>query len=1140
MVFKEVLQAIRLQSGFEISSSSDVVELAAPVTISAQDMPIEDFLHLLMADQPLQYKMEGKTIVLSKKPSAVASEVVSKPSLVLALPEVRGRVVDSLGNPLAGATVRVLDASGRRTALAATTDQDGSFLLRNVPEEARLEISFVGYVRQIVAIRAADVGIVALEALPSALEEVEVMVNTGYQLIPKERATGSFDHIDRAALQTRTGTNILSRIEGLVPGLQFDNRRDGDTRINIRGINTFYTSMMEPLIVLDNFPYHGNIENINPNDIESVTVLKDAAAASIWGAQAGNGVIVITTRRAKELDQIKVTYTSNFSIEEKPDLFYGSSMTSSDFIDVERFLFEKGHYNNAYNGVPRTKNNAVFSPVVDMLFKEKVGKIDKVSLEEAIQAYRQNDYRTEMLDLFYRKPFHQQYHVGVSSRSRSMANRVSVGYDAVGGSQAGSITGRFTLQSVSTLNLGKKLSVEGRVAYARSQRDQYMDMMSANYSIGGGKSNLYPYARFRDDEGRSLAIPRQYNFEYVQSLQNTPLLDWLYYPFEDIGKAVSSSYQNHLQTQLKLDYKAWDGLNLSLHSSFTEEPGTQDVVYSEESFYTRNLINRFTQLTGNTVKYIVPLGAIKKTDFDLMRAYNLRGQASYHKQFGDDHQLDALLGGEFSHRRSKSHGFWVHGYNEELMISQVVDPLGTYPVFDGLSGNSSIPNAGNSGFSSQTRRFISGYFNTGYTYKAKYSLTFSVRKDGSNLFGVKANDKWNPLWSSGISWALQRESFFQSYDWLEQLKVRATYGHSGNSGGEANVLPIIYYTNPSSAAVTKVPGAALSALSNPNLKWEDVRMFNLGVDFSFWRNALQGSIEYYDKKSTDLLSLDRLDITTGFASITRNVGKLDGTGVDLRLSGMYRLGVISSQSNLNLSYNKTVVSDFYGTAFRGSNYAANAGRSLNPVLGKALYPVFSYKFMGLDEANGDPRGLFNGEISKNYTQLLNDSLQNLTYHGSGLPPYYGTFLQSFTWKNLSLSFLIAYKFGHFYQRSTISYGTLFNSWRTHGDYIKRWQNPGDELFTTVPSMTYPAVTNRDLFYTSSDPNIVKGDLVRLQDVGMDYRKDFAAFNRLLKTTVFVKVHNAGILWKAVKENLDTDYQGMPPATRYSLGVNINL
>jgi len=485
---------------------------------------------------------------------------------------IKGVVRDSIGNAIAKVTIS--EQAGSR---ATVSDDKGMFELQSTSSSGTLVFQHVGYYKAVKSF-SAEGNMLEVIMHSSIVAVEEIVVSTGYQNVPKERATGSFEVIDERMLQTRTGGNILERLDGLAPGLQFD-KRTGNSRLNIRGINSLSVGMMDPLIILDNFPYQGDISNINPNDIASVTLLKDAAAASIWGSRAGNGVIVITSKKAVAGQKTSLDYSSTFNSSEKLDLFYNPAISSADFIHVEQFLFGKGHYDAAYYGADRTKKNTVFSPVVDMLFKVKEGKMSASELQEAIDRYSSIDFRGQMSDIFYRRPFTQQHHLALNTSSSGITNRFTLGYDRSLGNQVGAKDNRLNLRSVNRFEITKKLSVETRLSYTNQQSFSNSGIINYNYSVGGGKNKLYPYAEFMDGDNNALVIPRGYNMEYVHGLQGSQLLDWLYNPIEDMDKTISNGSRHHFQGQLAVDYKPFDGFSVNFLYNNEYEPYDRHTLY---------------------------------------------------------------------------------------------------------------------------------------------------------------------------------------------------------------------------------------------------------------------------------------------------------------------------------------------------------------------------------------------------------------------------------------------------------------------------------------------------------------------------------------------------------------------------------
>lgn len=1044
----------------------------------------------------------------------------------------KGKVVDNLGDPVGNVTIASSDKQ-----LSTVSDYGGMFEITLRKSDTVIVASKIGYATNNVVISGMTYTTIILSDISYQMEEVEVF-NTGYQQIARERSTGSFEQLSEKDLQRRIATNILDKLEGMVPGLQYDNRSETPV-INIRGINTLSNNMMGPLIVVDNFPFSGNIADINPNDVESVTFLKDAAAASIWGARAGNGVIVINMKKPAVSEQkIRVDITTNLSVLEKPRLFDMPQMSSSDFIELERFLFEKGHYNTAYNN-PITSKRTVFSPVVDLLFDNQKGILSDMDMEAAIRSYKQVDVRDDLLKYFYREQVLQQYNASFAGGSSRNAWRFALGYDKNVGGQFGQKDDRITANLQNTLQLRKDMKLTVMSRFAQKGTSDNSARFNYNFTPGGGRTTLYPYARLVGQDGEPLAIPHAYNFRYIESLAESPLLNWQYRPYDEVDNISSNNIRNHLVSQIGWTYNPVSGIELSALYNNELQNEQRATIYGEESFFTRDLINRFSQVNGNTVNYIIPNAGIRSEEHIRLRSHKARLGASFNRSFDDrKHSISAVLGTEISSTVTESNASRFYGYDEHLLNVQAVDYTGAYPIYDGLAANSRIPFVG--GFTKYVNRFVSYYGNAAYTLRNKYTVSVSGRRDASNLFGVQSNERWKPLWSSGFSWRLSEEDFLKGLTWLSSLQIRATYGHSGNSGGVASEHALISHSPPNSWNFSTYPFALVTRLPNPSLKWEDVRMINMGLDFGLFNNRLKGSFEYFDKKSTDLITTDEVDPTVGMASVIRNIGIVDGSGFDLSLTTGMQLGRVQWSGRMFLSHSRSKVTEYRGKEGLANAYLSNTGTSLSPLLDKELYPVFGLRFAGLDAETGDPIGYREGEESKDYAGLLRDSLHNIIYYGTALPPYYGSFNQSFSWKGFDVSFLLTFKFGHYFQKKTVLYNSLFNTWNGHIDYSKRWQSPGDEMTTTVPSLVYPASADRDNFYAYAEPNITKGDVLRLQDVRLAYRFNPTLVGQRFRVSAYATVNNVAILWRANGAGLDPDYTNIPQSRRLSLGINCSF
>ncbi len=1024
------------------------------------------------------------------------------------------------------------NATVKAGAVATSTGRDGKFELLVRDKHGYIAVSHINYRARNILYASPDSVIVVLEPKELALEEV-IVYSDGYQSLPKERATGSFEMITNKVLNQRSSLNIIDRLESTVPGLQFD-RRKSATAINVRGLGSFSDALLKPLIILDNFPYEGELSNINPNDIESVTVLKDAAASSIWGARAGNGVIVLKSKHNAEKSSEKWEAGVSFMITERPDLDYVQQMSSADFIGVEQQLYEKGFYKSALSN---NSPSYLFSPVVKLLHDIDLGKISKAEADRQFEIYRNTNYKDDMKRYFYRNAVLQQYNASYATHSNKLTSRFSIGYDRSLANIVTDKNNRFSLKSDMMYQLAKNLKLSSVLQYVSTSNNQSPAIFSFPIYPGGNRQALYPYAQLVDGNQTALAIPYSYATDYLMSISD-PLLDWTMKPYKDIFDSRTDDKMDYFNGGLSLIYSFSKNFKFTGQYNIEKQIQRQETLFTEEAYFTRNLINQFTTSTNGLLTYGIPKGAINTLSDNRMLSHRGRAQLNYELN-NTSHKLSILSGAEFSKRTNEASSSRVYGYDVNLKTNQPVDYVTLFQTYSGLAGKQAIPYL----MSEQMRenRFVSFFANASYTFLNKYTISGSARRDASNLFGVKTNDRWNPLWSFGAAWSVSKEKWMRTVPEINHLKLRWTIGHSGNIGGITGTQPIITYTKPPSGAQTSLPRAIVSSLPNPSLKWEDIRMINYGLDFGLFNNRISGSIEYFNKLSSDLLASDLIDPTSGFSSMTKNVGKLINKGFDFKLSGRIGNSGISWTPTLFLSSSKNKVLEFYGTLSTGTTYTTKTGTSMRPLKDKSLYPVFSYVYAGLDPLNGDPQGLYKGEISKDYRNMLRDSIQYLNYYGTALPPYYGAFRNEFNWKNMSISFNISYKFGHYFQKETIRYASLYNNWISHKDFENRWVKPGDELTTTVPSMNYPADTNRDTFYANSEANIEKGDIVKLQDVQLNYIPDCSRFFQSKKINVrfFFNANNVGVLWRATKSDLDADFLGIPSARNFTLGLNIS-
>lgn len=1047
---------------------------------------------------------------------------------------VNGRVVKAgNGQPLPGTTLTIMFAENKNQNILV--DKEGYFSLSLRGDIVSLSISHIGYQSKQVSKNGLSDGMI-IELEPATTHLDEVILSTGYQTLPAERATGSFEYVSKQQLESRFSTDVLSRLDGMIPGVLFRRSTQGtfsSDRLSVRGVSTLSANHTQPLIVLDNFPYEGDLANINPNDIESVTILKDAAAASIWGARAGNGVLVITTKQQKAGQGFKMTATSNFAVTEKPDLFFRKRMTSSDFIDVERFLFEQGAYDANLNN---TRNWPVITPVVEILQLQRQGLLTEGEASQKIDALRQYDIRNDIDRYINRDALARQYHVSMGMGGAKLSQQVTIGYDDNRGSTIGSTNNRFSLRSRTQFEPLKGLSMQfGLVATQRASESN-----TPAITMGTGSGEVYPYARLADENGTPLVLERDYRLDYARSTGGGLLLDWLYRPLEEGDYLDNSSQNRHIQLLYSAKYQPFDGFAIQFNYN-TEQGITYGRNYASLETYTaRNLINRFTQIDGETTRYAVPMGGVLDESHSRLGAHALRGHIDFDRSWGDDkHNLVALLGGEVRESRRLNSTGRTYGYDDNLLTHQVVDYVSLHPIYDNLSSNTAIdPHSSFSGF---LNRFVSIYSNASYSFSNKYILSASARKDASNLFGVKTNNKWKPLWSLGLAWALSEERFF-NWKFLPHLKIRATYGYSGNVNNTVAALTtIVYGSYPTQVA--RLQSATINNPPNPQLRWEQVATLNLGVDFRTRADRLSGSMEYYRKKSSDLIAYVPIDPTTGYLGTNMNVASLVNEGLDIRLASVNTVGLLRWTSTAYFSRNRDRVLDvFYEREY--ANQYIQHGTTLTAIKEYPLYPVISYAWAGLDPQTGDPRGYADGQVSTDYRTILNGPVDNTVLHGNGMPQVHGALSNHFSFKQFALSFDVTYRMAYFFRRESVGYSGLLSVPTNvqHGDYYDRWKKPGDELHTNVPSQKYPADGWRDQFYLNSAVNVERGDHVRLQNIQFSYHIDHDMWRYLpvRRMSFSLYASNLGIVWRANDKKLDPDFTTYPSRLTVACGIKMDF
>jgi TonB-linked outer membrane protein, SusC/RagA family len=1117
---KDISKVLEKQAGISLITTSATNSVIRPTPVHVKNVSVQQFLDAFFKDQPFRYEIYGKMVTIVPRETSTATA----PHLVT----IRGKIVNEQGEPIPAATILV-NGSNKYT----TTDDNGEFTLNGVDTNFNIVISSVNYEPQELNWQGEPELDIRLKHRISELNIVSVVSN-GYQKQTQAKATGSYAKLDNELLNRRVSTSILERLEGVTSGLVFNkniNPNTNQSTISVRGRSTIFANP-NPLIVLDNFPYTGDINNINPNDVESITVLKDAESASIWGAFSGNGVIVITTKKGKYEQPLKLSFNSNVTVGKKPDQYYLPLLGSREFIDLEELLYDRGFYDDQIASAFKP----VLSPAVEIFVKRENGQLSAAEADAQLSLLRNQDKRDDLNKYVYRNSVNQQYSVNASGGGNNNHYYFSAGYDRNLPNLRHNDYNRLTLTANNTvLWFNKNFELNTGIIFTETNQ----------HANNNGNINLYyPYLKLADAYGNPLSVPSDVRQAYKDTAGGGKLLDWNYRPLEEFKLNDNHSKQTDYRINVDAKLKIVKGLEASAIYQYNRGFAEVNDFKSQQTYYTRNLINQYTDVKDNgQLIYNIPLGGILDQLTNDYQAHNVRTQLNFNKSWFNNshtknHALIAIAGAEVRSFETQLENMRLYGYNKELQTSTDVNYDSAYPVYYAPALTQKIP------FSnlrrSEVDRFVSYYLNAKYIFQRKYILSASARKDESNLFGVEANQKGVPLWSVGAAWEMSQETFYH-VSWLPFLKLRVTNGYNGNVDKTVSA-----FTTAFKEGLNNFWGAPIGYIinpPNPSLRWEKNHMINFGVDFATKNGVLEGSLEYYIRKGTDLIGNSPLDPTTGVTQFRGNTADMKGHGYDLVLRSKNLNKQVKWQSTLLFSYTTNEVTDY--KVRQAAIWYYCDPEYMSPVEGRPLYSIFSFKFMGLDPNNGGPITRLNGDTSTMYSALYgSNNLDNLVYNGPATPTSFGSFRNTISWKQLELSFNITWKLGYYFRRSTVQYYNLFLNLENHNDFGKRWQKPGDENFTTVPSMIYPADQSRDAVYAYSDAVVEKGDHIRLQDLQLSYdfvknttnpKQPFKSFR------LYVYANNLGIIWRANDKGIDPDFVNtIPNARTISFGARFDF
>ena len=1127
---EEVLRDITRRTGYEFVHQKGVIDGAPAVTCILRDATLTQILNrTVVAQGGLEYEIVKKTIVLRK--STRRTRFVKQ--------TITGMVIDDESNLLPGVNVRL-----RGTNESVITDVDGQFSILVEGQEPVLDFTYMGMKPASVRVTPKSEKFVAvtMETLDNLMEEVLV---TGYQNIKRENATGSYQLISSKTLDQRYTGDVLSNLEGRVPGLVgYDTGmgEGGESAITIRGTGSF-NAKTNPLVVVDGLPVEGGLASVNPYNIENITVLKDAAAASIYGARASNGVIVVTTKRAQK-DRLEVEFSADLQVSERNNYADMHWTNAQQLIELERYNFQYVRYNpnqSAFQNLQSYYQDTPYtlSPIVRLFMANYAGDLSKEDMDAQLAALARNDYVREWQDVMERPQITNQYNLALRNRGKWLNSSIVLNYRGDNLGRTREHDRALTFSYRGDVEVTKWLGVDFGVNVINDRRRTHI------HSEWTDVTSFAPYRTLYNADGTPAAMEAG-AFLAEPSLTNTALglKSEVFNLLDEARRNFNNARETNIRSYVHARARLLEGWSVSGMFQY-EDIYARNEAYSEaDSYDMRHLYNLYTAEDGT---HYLPDGGQLRTGTSEGAYYTFRAQTDYARELAERHNIEALAGFEFRESHFRSSNSLLLGYDDasqtnnmgQANIGQLKDLEGQTSALGKFYSMFGAPTGEDYTTSDVLHRFYSIYGNANYTYDHRYAASLSARVDKADLFGADPKFRGRPLWSVGASWNVENESFMKDVTWVDALKLRASYGLTGNIAQDFSS----YLT--ATIGINEINGTRVATLNTPpndQLRWEKTASLNMGLDFALWKGRLTGAFDFYRKQGSDLLTTTDLDPTTGWTSLTINNGCLLNTGVELQLNGEIlrpknrnELGISASFS---IAYNRNEVTSV--------NHEATTGaEALMPWTLHEGYPVhslFSYRYAGMKMKGGLQYFGWtdaNGELHYADTGNEEFTVADIVYSGSLDPKVSASFMPQFTWRGFSLMAMFAYYGGHVMRARTedwtsdgsqYGYSSLSVVEAVPAAYLNYWEQPESDRF---PANGYAGATNVVGSGQYADANVVPADYLKLRNVvlGYDFPKTVCQKMKLQNLRLRVQANN---LWTWTRNSLGIDPEACNPVSGTTL------
>lgn len=1060
---------------------------------------------------------------------------------------ITGKILDGSlpDEPLIGATIAIGDGKLQN---GTVTDYNGEFTLK-VPQDTKvLTVRYLGYENgKITLVDGTDHYVVTLKSASHSISEVVV---TGYQKIDRRKLTASVSQLNISDESVGAIKNIDQALGGQIAGLSTlpsTGAPGAPVKIRIRGTASI-NGTQEPLWVLDGIPLEGtdipNIDNLNdvndiyqtsiaglnPTDIDNITVLKDAAATAIYGARAANGVIVITTKRGKESRPI-VNFNTRLTFSPKVDINRLNLLNASEKVDLELALLASNYeYRQHKGGVAN---------ILDKLNEFNAYRAGGWNALSATAQQQINDLRsinTNWNDILFRNVFNQEYNASVSGGSDRASYYASAGYYDEQGIVKGVENNRYNFTLKGTFKINKKLTL-GASIFA-NQRKQASFLTDT-----GGFTNPVYYSREANPYFQPFKADGSYNYDTnVQGREsNAPDFNI----FEERANTSKRRRDYSIMSIIDAEYKINSDLKLTSQFGYQFDNYNLCRYQGGDSYAMRKEKEYATYMTSSGVQQtIFPEGGANKTTDSYRRQWLWKAMAEYNHRFAKYHDVELMLGTEVRHNITQSTSSNAYGYDARTLTTKpVVFPSQSIAERYPLHQETRLENA-----------YVSWYATGSYTYHYRYTLGASVRFDGSDVFGVAKKYRYLPLYSVSALWRVSEEKWMQPLTWISDLRLRASYGLQGNI--DKSTSPYLIGTIDKASILGKNETMiAAETAPNPNLKWEKTSNVNLGLEAAFLDSRIHFSVDYYHRKSSDLIGIRMLPLETGFASTTINWASMKNDGWELSLSTR---NIVTRDfhwtTNLNLGFNTNKIIN--ESVAQNSTYPSRQG-----------YPVgalFAYKTAGLDSegyplflaADGSKVSAADFFKLNRYgaSQLTAEQQRaQYTYMESTDPKCSGGLINNFEYRNWQLGVNFMFNLGMKVRVQPSYSPTYFDrGLNTNRDILSRWTatNTGGTfaaLMVSTPARLAEYTRYAEYnTYSMLDIWVRNSSYARMQSLRLGYKlpKKWLAKFGISSASLSLEGRNLLVIASNYNNYLDPETMGnpfaQPVAKSYIFGLNVNF